>query len=80
MGFRGPQAPATGRLQKSLGLLCRAACLLHNITLQLSWDSGLRESQIPGLSTQLWPLAAKPHPAHSPLALRPGVFLGENNS
>lgn len=58
MGFRGPRAPATGRLQKSLGLLCQAACPLHHITLQWSWNSGLREPQIPGLSTQLWPLAA----------------------
>lgn len=33
-----------------------------------------------GSHTHLWHLAAKPHPAHSPLALRPSVFLRENNS
>lgn len=30
--------------------------------------------------TQLWPLAAKPQPAHSPLTLRLSFFLRENNS
>lgn len=50
MGFRDLWAPATGHLQKFLGLLCQAACLLY-ITIQLSGNSDLQEIQIPGLST-----------------------------